>query len=338
MISKLEQYLKQLIKINGYITLDNFLSIVIKYYYSKKESIGADKDFITAPEISQMFGEIIGVYLGNYWLNNLKGKFTLVELGPGKGLLMNDILRATKNIPKMHDNIEEIALIEISPILKQQQERTLKSYDNIKINWYEDLNSIDGNSYLIIANEFFDALPIKQYHIEQNKKYEVVVSFNNDNFILKLVPVEMRKEDIGFKGILEISTNRLNYATKIAKKLQASSGAAIIIDYGYIDPIDKSTIQVLKNHKKQNSIFDDLGNADITSLVNFKKLVDIFDKHHLDFKITSQAEFLLQHGINKRAEILIGSGAKKESIELQLKRLLSNNGMGLNFKVLTVNT
>lgn len=333
MTSSLAYRISNLIKTEGYITLDYFLSLVIAHYYSKNHGIG--KDFITSPEISQMFGEMIGVWLGNFWLNSLKKKFTLIELGPGKGLLMSDILRTIKKIPNMYKHIEEVALIEISPDLKKSQKSNLTKYRDIKINWYSDLSLVKNNPCLVVANEYFDALPIKQLYIKKNKIYEVVVSTKNDKFCFHLMHIKTLYNSNDNDKFLEISPYTVKNIELISHMINNFGGASIIIDYGYTIPINKSSLQAIKNHKKLTSIFEYLGEADITSLVNFQKIQNTYNDFNIKNSISSQTDFLIKCGIQQRAESLIKNGAKVNSIKAQLNRLLSPDEMGKLFKVLT---
>jgi NADH dehydrogenase [ubiquinone] 1 alpha subcomplex assembly factor 7 len=322
----LESHIKNLISVNGPIGVDQFMEVVISHYYKNNNPFGSKGDFITAPEISQMFGEIIGIWCANHWMNTGSNKFTLVEIGGGNGTLMNDLLRGTKHIPNFHQSITQIAMIEISPLLQAKQKSTI-NFSNIA--WYNDLNELDAENCIIICNEFFDALPIKQFIKEDDGFREILVALNNDNFeFIKSSHLVHNLTKASTRSIIETSNVSLAYANSIKNKL-GKGGAALIIDYGYIDPPYKSTLQALKNHKYHDAL-SDLGTADITALVDFKALGEVFQNS----KITTQGEFLKAYGIDARAQSLIKNGANPQEITSALHRLTNPEQMGSLFKVL----
>ena len=154
MTRNINNYIKDIININGPLSIDKFMQIASSYYYSNFDSIGQYSDFITAPEISQMFGEVVAIYLSEMWYRKIAAKFTLVELGPGNATMMSDILRTMRNFKDIYNSISEVALIETSDKLRIVQENTLKKFDDIKINWYQDLDELNGEKFIIVANEF----------------------------------------------------------------------------------------------------------------------------------------------------------------------------------------
>ncbi len=341
--------LKELIKQNGSIPVDKFMEMVVPYYYKNNSPFGKNGDFVTAPEVSQMFGEMIGIWCANHWLNKGKNKFTLVEIGGGNGTLMDDLLRGTKNIKGFHDSIEQIAMVEISPALKEKQKAKILFS---KINWYSDLKELDSENCIIICNEFFDALPIKQFIKEQDGFKEVHIGLKDDEFefVTKSISlsnptshpelvsgsIEMLKQvqhdkNMGF-SIIEKSESSIRYAEVIKQKI-SSIGAALIIDYGYIEPSYKSTLQALKNHKFHN-VLKEIGEADITAHVDFKSLAKVFDSFKAD--IIPQGDFLIRCGIMARAAMLIDKGADPKEIHEALARLINNDQMGQLFKVLEI--
>ena len=337
MTQNINNYIKDIINNNGPLSIDKFMQIASNYYYSNFDSIGQYSDFITAPEISQMFGEVVAIYLSEMWYRKIAAKVTLVELGPGNGTMMSDILRTMKNFKEIYNGISEVALIETSHKLRIVQENTLKKFDDIKINWYQDLDELHGENFIIVANEFFDALPIKQYFLKDNKIYEIVVSLYKEakptiglvNNISNIVNINK------FEGnrLVELSEHRENYVEKISSKISNNNGGAIIIDYGYMEPLNKSSLQAVKLHKKVE-LFDNIGESDITSLVDFISLQKGFEKNNIASNITNQSDFLFKYGILERGGMLIKSGASKEKIEFQLNKLTSDKEMGSLFKVL----
>jgi NADH dehydrogenase [ubiquinone] 1 alpha subcomplex assembly factor 7 len=251
--------------------------------------------------------------------------------------MMSDILRTMRNFKDIYNSISEVALIETSDKLRIVQENTLKKFDDIKINWYQDLDELNGEKFIIVANEFFDALPIKQYCLKDNKIYEAVVSLDQDgNFTFGLINNISHYIDInkfGKNQLIELSEYRANYVDKISNKIFNNNGGAIIIDYGYIEPLNKSSLQAVKLHKKVE-LFDNIGESDITSLVDFTSLQKDFEKNNIASNTTNQSDFLLKYGIFERGEALIKSGASKENIDFQLNKLTSDKEMGSLFKIL----
>lgn len=337
MINSISDHIKNIIMINGPLSIDKFIQIASSYYYSNSDSIGQYNDFITAPEVSQMFGEMIAVYLLEECNKKINGPFTLVELGPGNGTMMKDILRTMQIFKNVFKNIDEVALVETSYKLQQLQKNTLNQFDNVKINWYQDLDELEGENFIIVANEFFDSLPVKQYFLKNNNIYEIVVSLDKDNnftfgFVDKICNfIDIQKFENNL--IIELSEHRKNYIDKISNKITNYKGLAIIIDYGYLKPPNNSTLQAVRHHKKVK-LFDNVGDSDITSLVNFASLQEDFKRNNIKSKVTSQANFLLKYGILKRGEMLVKFGAANESIDYQINKLISRDEMGDIFKVL----
>lgn len=344
MNNDLKKHIHHLINISGNMPLDQFLFIVTQFYYANSKSLGADGDFITAPEISQMFGEIIGIWCSNQWLNNNRPKLALIELGPGNGYLMQDLLRSTKNIPEFHNSIQSIILIETSKKLELAQKNALLHYSKeIDIYWLDSIKQIAdhiNNTYtIIIANEFFDALPIKQFIRSKRGFHEVAIRLDKDNLVLHSLPFEVTlKTNFDYKHgeIAEISPLANSSAFEIAQLIKKNKGAAIIIDYGYLIPPLTSTLQAIRNHKKYSNIFSSIGQSDITSLVDFQNLINIFTEQSLQYVFNTQAEFLLSYGIKQRAEALVKYGADITNIDRQLDILLNANKMGSLFKVLQI--
>ncbi len=324
--------LKELIKQSGSIPVDKFMEMVIPYYYKNNNPFGKKGDFVTAPEVSQMFGEMIGIWCANHWLNKGKNKFTLVEIGGGNGTLMADLLRGTKNVKGFHDAIKQIAMVEISPSLQEKQKSKIL-FSNI--NWYSDLKEVDSENCIVICNEFFDALPIKQFIKEQDGFKEIHIGLKNDEFEFVTKSISWHLGDLcGVGVIVEKSESSIRYAEVIKQKI-GSAGAAIIIDYGYVETSYKSTLQALKSHKFHN-VLKEIGEADITAHVDFKSLAKVFD----DFKanIIPQGDFLIKCGIMARAAMLIDNGADPKEIHEALARLINNDQMGQLFKVLEITT
>jgi Uncharacterized conserved protein len=222
------------------IRLDNFIKIALfnknGYYYNKKP-IGKKNDFITAPEISQIFGEIIGLYLFYNWKTYFNSKFNLIELGPGTGTLFKDINNSIKNYPDFF-NYAKIFFIEINSELIKIQKKNFKNLKFNNIKWGKTINFKSNLPSIIYSNEFFDCFPVRQF-INKKLWYEKYVSINkqNNNFYLKHKLVKNKKLlsilDSYREEILEISFERNKYFDKICKFIKRRGGLFLTIDYGY---------------------------------------------------------------------------------------------------------
>ena len=325
------------------IPLDKFIDKALydkkSGYYFKKNPFGKDGDYITAPNISKLFSEMLSIWTILFW-EKLKfpKKINLVELGGGNGEMIFQMLETFKKFPKFLNSCE-ISIYEKSLYLKTIQKNKLKSY---KIKWIKSLSDLNKNPIIFIANEFFDALPIKQYQIIKNhwmEKYVDILDERKFKFFNKKVNMNLVEKKIGFKiskdqKVIEFAPLSLKYFKLISKKLSKSNGGILIIDYGYLDSLMKNTLQSVYKHKK-NNILKNFGNADITHLVSFDLLKKISKKNNLKIQgITTQRKFLINMGILKRAEI-ISKNVKftdKANIYFRLKKLIDNNQMGKLFK------
>lgn len=338
------QLIIDLIHKKGAITVAEFMEIAMyqpeQGYYINCNPLGKDGDFITSPEISQLFGEIIGIYVADTWLKLGAPKlFHLIELGPGKGTLMFDLLRATKHVDGLHQAMQ-IHLVERNHYLAKVQKKALS---NLRVTWHKTLDSIQLNApIIIIANEFFDCLPINQYIKLQNKWYERLITLKGSNYCFTTSDIST---EIGIhphakeSDILEICYAASDMIKYISKILKQNSGHALIIDYGYYyDPSNRKiygeTLQAIKNHKF-HSFFQDVGKADLTAHVDFTNLKQVaLENNILVNGPLSQQEFLITYGINIRAEILKqhASLEQKAEINLALNRLTKE--MGQLFKAI----
>lgn len=330
----LEKYLCQLIKVEGPLPLDRFMQIVIKYYYSNCNSLGAQGDFITAPMVSQLFGETVAVWCLDKFLNHINDDFCLIELGAGDGTMLQDILRITDKFPSFTHHLKGIIILENSLLLKQKQAAALSQYHH-KLTWIEHIDELlqhNQKNTIIIGNEFFDALPIKQFVKREGKFFEVCVALNTDNqleYALSAKPSRI-DHDCPEGGIIEISPA----AQRIARLLAGlQNTCCLFIDYGYIHPSYQSTLQAVKNHCESN-VLKDIGSSDITAHVDFATLADIFTEHDMQVTLATQGDFLKAYGIEPKAAKLVQMGANATGITRDLNRLIHPNQMGTLFKVL----
>ena len=341
--------IKKIIEFNKPITIEKYIQLCLDDdfgYYRNAIAIGKKGDFTTSPEISQLFGEILGLFIFFFWNKNIGKNFNLIELGPGKGTLLVDIL----NITKTYDNFiksSSIYLIEKNKSLITEQKKNLKKIKiySKDITWLKSFNISNKLPTIIFANEFFDCLPIRQFFKKDINWYEKLIFFNKKSESLQFVNKKITDNLIlsklnEFKKIetLEISNSRDEYFSKICKHIDHVGGIIILVDYGYFDQPNYFTLQSLYNNKKSN-IFDNVGSQDITSLVDFKKLVLIAKSNNLNVDIfCTQREFFLHHGIKERAKIINLSASKKQQqiINDGMDRIINNNRMGSLFKVLVI--
>jgi len=310
-------------------------------YYSSKIPFGKTGDFLTAPGISNLFSEIIGIWLISTW--NTLGKpkkFNIVELGPGDGNLTKILLRTFQQFPEFN-KAANIFLYEKSNLLKSLQR---KNINNSKIKWIKNFTSIKKGPVIFFGNEFFDSIPVKQFSRKRNLLLEKYYSLNKKNKIDEIYKKASNKDISEIKKFkvlnnlkfVEFPKLGLDELNKIIKKISKLEGGLLLIDYGYLKPQNKNTLQSLIRHKR-NNLLNNLGKADITSLVNFNLLNEYFIKNNLKVKkVVTQKFFLEKMGIIERANNLSEKMNFKEqsNLYLRLKRLLDTKLMGNLFKVI----
>ena len=328
------------------IPLDQFINIALydkKFgYYMKKNPFGKNGDFITSPMVSNLFGEMIGIWCVSFWkyLGKPK-KIFLVELGPGDASLCLDLLKTFKKFKNFYNSLE-INLLEISDKLKNIQKVKI---NNKKVKWIKKINQINSGPIIFIANEFFDALPIKQIYKKDKLFFERHISLSTDN--KKLIYLNKKANKSLIKRIKELnlisSGNTIEYPIEalkfleiISKKINKFNGGLLAFDYGYRGKINKDTLQSVQKHKYTNLFFSP-GHSDITSHINFKLFNEFLKKKNLNTKkIINQSEFLKRIGILERANILSKKMTFKQKANLfyRMKKLLDYNEMGDLFKVI----
>lgn len=314
-------------------------------YYMTRDPFGGQGDFTTAPEISQIFGELIGAMLADIWITSSRpDPFILLECGPGRGTLMADILRATRKVEGFHEAMR-LHLLEISPVLKEKQAEKLKGYHPVFIG---DLQALPKNMPVLgVANEFLDALPIIQAVSGETGWQERVVAVNNDSRLIwalrplspvleALIPADLRGVPAG--SIVELSPARAAFIKDLCTVLRRQLGAFTLIDYGYTEPGYGDTLQALYRHQYVDPL-DRPGEADITAHVDFKMLQSVAAREGCQVTgPVSQRDFLHGLGISKRADAL-NKGAGKGQIEVindQMNRLVASDQMGNLFKVMGI--
>ena len=325
--------------------VDKFFEDVLynkKYgYYCNEIPFGRNGDYITSPEISFLFSEMVAIWIISTWEVLGKPKnFNLVELGPGNGKLINYLTNIFKNFPQFNKSTS-VFLYEKSNLLKKKQKKILKTK---KIKWVTNFSKINKGPVIFIGNEFFDAIPIKQFIKKKNIYFEKNYFLNKSKFIKELLKKIPKKKTIQIKkyrtlknlDFIEYPYMGFKELEKIIKKIKKNSGGILLIDYGYVQSKNENTLQSVKNHKR-NDLLSNLGKADITSLVNFKLLDEFFSTKNLKVKnIVSQSVFLKKLGIVERANNISKKMqfTQKADLYLRMKRLLDPQTMGNLFKVI----
>ena len=312
-------------------------------YYMKKNPFGKKGDFITAPNISRLFAEMIAVWIISFWksLGSPK-KFNLIELGAGNGEMMKILIESFENFPDFLKSCNFI-IHEKSPFLIKEQKKKLKK---VKISWISKIDKLKKIPSIFIANEFFDALPIKQFRKKENTWFEKFVNFTNKDeafFFEKKTNIKKIEKNIGLKisknqNFIEYSELCLNYLKKISKIIKKNNGGLLLIDYGYIDGNMENSLQAVSGHKIAN-ILKNIGNSDITHYLNFNLFRNFIKQiGGLGINLTSQKKFLIKMGIKERAEIISKNKnfLEKADIYYRLQRLIDQKQMGSLFKVMLI--
>ena len=326
---------RRLIAATGPISVAHYMGESNARYYAGKDPLGAGGDFVTAPEISQMFGELIGLWLADMWIRGARVEpVHYVELGPGRGTLARDALRAMKRYglePQVH-------LVEGSTALKRLQLEAVP-----QARFHADLSSVpmDG-PVLIVANEFLDALPVRQLVRTPEGWREVMVSVDAAGRFVPVagrqpmdaaIPEARRGAEVG--TVLETCPGAAAVMFEAAGRLAAQGGAALFIDYGHAEPRTGSTLQAVAQHRKIDP-FAAPGEADLTAHVDFATLADIAQSRGARWLGTvPQGAWLRALGIEARAEAL-GEFAPqhRDALERAKDRLIGDGQMGLLFKVM----
>ncbi|MGB1240117.1 MAG: SAM-dependent methyltransferase [Candidatus Pelagibacter sp.] len=327
--------------------LDQFIEFAlydkVNGYYMKKNPFGKEGDFITAPNITRLFSEIIAIWVLTFWKSiGSPRKFNLLELGAGNGEMMKVIIETLKNFPECFNNCN-FQIHEKSEFLKKQQQFNLKSE---KMTWIDSIKMNNLFPTIYLANEFFDALPIKQFFKRKEGWVERFVNFKdekNAEFKEQLIDIKNIEQNLKFEiskdqEIIEYSPSSFEYLKDISNLIKNNDGGLLIIDYGYLNLKMKETLLAIKNHKHSN-ILEDIGDSDITYNINFnlfKKFVGQFDD--LNFIITNQKKFLTSMGIIQRAEIISENipFSKKSDLFYRIRRLIDEKQMGELFKVMLI--
>ncbi len=335
----------------GPITVADYMAEALTHpedgYYMTGDPFGARGDFVTAPEVSQMFGELIGLWCADAWTRmGRPDPVWLVELGPGRGTLMADALRALRMAPDCRATLRP-HLVEISPALRSRQRETLAA-TGTEACWHERLDQVPEGPLLLIANEFFDALPIRQFERRPEGWCERLVGLDTDGTSLAfalgppgplaqvLIPAELQAAAPG--AVVEVSAPAIAIASEIGRRLAAYGGVALIVDYGHEAPQIGATLQAVRGHGA-HPVLDEPGSADLTAHVDFATLAraaaEAGARAHGPVR---QGELLDALGIVARAETLRQGATPKQAaaVDAARHRLTDRTKMGTLFKALAL--
>ena len=331
------------------LSLDQFINWALydknSGYYMKQNPFGKEGDFITAPNITRLFSEIITIWLITF-LKSLghPKRFNLIELGAGNGEMIKVICETLKNFPEYFSSCN-FMIHEKSQYLIEQQKINLKTE---KITWINDLEVNYTSPTIFLANEFFDALPIKQFFKKQDEWYEKFVDltnpkeakFNDVKTNIKLTEQKLNFEISKGQNIIEYSPDAFKYLKIMGDIIEKNEGGILIIDYGYLNQKMQDTLQAVNNHKYSN-ILENIGESDITYNINFNLFQKYINQYkNLDTLITTQKNFLTSMGILQRAEIISKdiTFSKKTDLFYRIRRLVDEKQMGELFKVMLIKT
>lgn len=349
--SSLLDVLKTRIAQTGPLPVSEYMSLALAHpefgYYMRKDPLGASGDFTTAPEISQIFGELIGVWLAEQWQAMGKPQAALTELGPGRGTLMADMLRATRAVPGFHEAIS-VHLVETSPALRQKQWNTLAG-KHPDIEWHADISELPAKPLLLAANEFFDALPVRQFVYTKEGWRERMVGLSESGALRfmpspkpEMVNIHARLRGKMLKApampgtIVECSYATEAAARAIGSHIDTYGGISLIIDYGHEAGTSGDTLQAVRDHRYADPL-EEPGAADITAHVDFSAIRHVASQYHLTaYGTVPQGVFLSALGAQMRAAKLCQGANDRQKIDIisGLDRLLSFEQMGDLFKVL----
>jgi NADH dehydrogenase [ubiquinone] 1 alpha subcomplex assembly factor 7 len=337
-MNPLETLLAELIAAEGPLRIDRYMALCLGHprhgYYITRDPLGERGDFITAPEVSQVFGELIGVWAVGAWAAmGQPAAFNLVELGPGRGTLLADVLRTVRKAAPGFAAAASLHLVETSPVLRHKQRQALGA----DATWHDRLEDVPEGPMILLANEFFDAIPIRQFERREGVWRERVIGLGDGGLALGvggIVPGTMGKDG----DILEFAPARDEIAREIGGRLAAHLGAALIIDYGHLHTAPGDTLQAMRQHRFV-PITEAPGEADLTSHVDFEKLAHAAaEAGAIAHRGMTQRDFLLAMGIEQRVAQLAGKAtdAARATLQRQMARLADEAQMGNLFKLLCV--
>ncbi len=333
-----------LIRQEGPIGIGRYMALALGHprhgYYMTRDPLGAGGDFTTAPEISQMFGELIGLWAAHAWrAMGAPARFRLVELGPGRGTLMADMLRATRIVPGFHAALS-VHLVETSPVLRGRQATALKGFEPV---WHDTVAGALDGPVIAVANEFLDALPLDQFVMTSEGWRERLVGLDDDGdlaFGLSAAGEGTLKIAAPVDTVFEQPSIALDIVAQLAGHLASAGGAALLIDYGSARSGFGDTLQAMKRHEFVAPLAEP-GEADLTVHVDFERMGQAALKAGAALRgPATQRDFLLALGLPQRAQALSlkADATQRTAISAAFDRLIETGetGMGDLFKVLAL--
>lgn len=343
-MTALTEVIKSRIAEAGPISVGEYMHLCLSHpehgYYTNRDPFGPDGDFVTAPEVSQMFGEMLALWLIQAWVDQGRPeKFALVELGPGRGTLMADILRTAEAMPSFLE-AAEVWLVETSPALRRKQAATMIMEGTP--NWVNSVEDLPELPIFLVANEFFDALPIHQFSPSDAGWQERLIYNGEEGLAFKAGrPTPNADLDEFFTGLpenlfAEVSYAAENIAAVVGDHIAKHGGAALVVDYGDWDGAG-DTLQAVKNHDPIDALDHPHGDADVTAHVNFAAIARAAGAARTE-GLAPQGTFLQRIGINQRAQTLAGGAEENivEEIASAHHRLTHPDEMGTLFKVMAI--
>jgi NADH dehydrogenase [ubiquinone] 1 alpha subcomplex assembly factor 7 len=329
------------IRANGPISLATYMGLALTHpragYYTGTDPLGAKGDFITAPEISQMFGELIGFHIVNLWQQLGEPKsFTLLELGPGRGTLMQDALRVAAKAEGFIDALH-LQLFETNPALKAQQAERLGQYNPY---WATEIDDVAEDPLFVVANEFFDALPIRQFVKGTNGWHERLIGLRDGRRAFGLSPTPIPQAALPAQlhnapdgAVYEVSLASADAMQRLGKRISELGGGLLAIDYGHAETQAGETLQAILRHAFADPL-ETPGAIDLSAHVDFGALATVAVGLGLRTALTTQRDFLARLGIVERASALAKANPGQiDTIAAALRRLTDVDEMGTLFKV-----
>lgn len=349
-MKNLKARIMDLIGLEGPIPVADYMAICLydpqQGYYTTRDPFGSGGDFITAPEVSQMFGELIGAWVVAAWRALGRPSPPIVgEIGPGRGTLMKDMVRTILRIaPELH-SVAEFRLVEVSPRLAETQAATLRDMPG-RFTWHRDIDELPGQPVFIVGNELFDAVPIRQYVRTAHGWRERCVAVDDGNLVFtagvgsldeSLLPTGAADAPQG--AIAEIAPARSALMEKIATRIADDGGAGLFVDYGYFTPATGDSFQALSRHAHADPLAEP-GKADLTTHVDFAALAAAAREAGLHAQLATQGDFLLRMGLLERAGRLGANAdaAGRERISEAVERLAGPDQMGELFKIIAISS
>lgn len=347
--ASLKTRIQRLIETSGPISVSEYMTMCLgdpdAGYYMTRDPFGTQGDFITAPDVSQMFGELIAIWsIGIWQALERPSDIVLCEIGPGRATLMKDMLRTITQLAPSFAKSAKVVLVETSPRLIERQKEALASFET-NIQWMDRFDALPHGPLILVSNELFDALPIRQFVKHDGHFVERLIDLDdagNLQFVSgvagidpSLLPKDHKAKPDG--TIFEVAPSRVALMQQIAERIATSRGAALTIDYGHLQSGFGDTLQAMLKHA-YDDVFAHPGQADLTSHVDFQHLEETALNYGCKTRTMTQGEFLLAMGLIERAGKL-GSGRGEDfqnKLRQDVERLAAPDQMGNLFKVLAI--